>query len=731
MEKYFKRKSKVLEESSQIEDQGISQDCLRHNRVAINFKKINDYHPNDRDEIRRWYLQKKPCQPFNHEFPTKNIGGKMRRFNPEWFKEYENWLEYKIGNQGGGDSFVSDGFTAWNKKERLKIHIGGPNSAHNKTWKMCEDLMTQKQHIDVAFSKHSDKTRLEYRIQLGASVDCVRYLLHQGLPFRGHDESEESNNQGNFRELLQFLRDHNETINDVLENAPKNLKLVHADIQKDIVNAAAIETVNAIISDLGDDLFALLVDESRDVSMKEQMAVALRYVNKKGSVVERFIGIVHVIDTTSLSLKAAVESLFSTHGLSLKRLRGQGYDGASNMQGQFNGLKTLTLKENTSAFYIHCFAHQLQLALVTVAKNHVEIGLFFNLVTSLLNVVGASCKRRDILQHKQLEKVSKALSNGEISTGQGLNQEVTLKRPSDTRWGSHYGTLLRLLDMFSSVMELLEIIMEDGVNSEQRAEASSLLDAISSFDFIFKLHLMWKVLGITNELSQALQRKDQDIVNAMKLVKISKDQLQKMREEKWDSLLIGVFSFWRSRRKKSNVTNLHHYSVELFYTVIDMQLQEIKDRFDEVNTELLCSFDKQKLIRLAEFYPHDFSSLDRLALDCQLDTYIIDVRSSDDFMKLKGIVDLAEKLVEKKKDIVYPLVYLLIKLALILPVATATVERAFSAMAIIKNRLRNRMSDQFMNDCLITYIEKDIFSRVDNESIMRRFQNMKNRRGLL
>ncbi|PIN22362.1 hypothetical protein CDL12_04927 [Handroanthus impetiginosus] len=635
MEKYFKRKSKELEESSEIEDQGISQDCLKYDRVAINFesllsnpglqKKINDYHQNDRDEIRR-YIKK------DGAFCLA-----CYLFRPE------------NGNQRSGDSFVSDRFTAWKKKERLKIHIGGSNSAHNNAWKICEDLMTREQHIDVAFSKHFDKTRLEYQIQLGASVDRVHYLLHQGLPFHGHDELEESNNQGNFCELLRFLRDHNETINDVLENAPKNLKLVHTDIQKDIFNVAAIETVNAIISDLGDDLFALLVDESRD----------------KGSVVERFIGIVHVIDTTSLSLKAVVESLFSTHGLSWKRLRGQGYNETSNMQGQFNGLKILILKENTSTFYIHCFAHQLQLALVMVAKNHVEIGLFFNLVSSLLNVVGASCKHRDILQQKQLEKVSKAL-------------KTTLKRPSDTRWGSHCGTLLRLLDIFSSVMEVLEIIMEDGVNSEQRAEASSLLDAISSFDFIFKLYLMWKVLGITNELSQALQRKDQDIVNAMKLVKISKDQLQKMREEKWDSLLIEAFSFY-------------------------MQLQEPNDQFDEVNTELLCcvdclnpnnsfeAFDKQKLIRLAKFYLHDFSSLDRLALDF----------------------------------------YLLIKLALILPMATATVERAFSAMAIIKNQLRNLMGDQFMNDCLITYIEKDIFSNIDNKSIMRRFQNMKNCRGQL
>ena len=56
----------------------------------------------------------------------------------------------------------------------------------------------------------------------------------------------------------------------------------------------------------------------------------------------------------------------------------------------------------------------------------------------------------------------------------------------------------------------------------------------------------------------------------------------------------------------------------------------------------------------------------------------------------------------------YPLVYLLVKLALTLPVATATVERSFSAMKYIKNELRNRIGDQLMNDCLVVYIEKDV-----------------------
>lgn len=169
----------------------------------------------------------------------------------------------------------------------------------------------------------------------------------QGLALRGHNESESSLNQGNFLKLLKFLVDNNENIhNVVLNNAPKNLKVTACDIQKEITNAATTETTNAIIHDLGDEFFSILVVESRDMAVKEQMVILLHYVNKEGSVIERFLGIVHVNDTTSLSLKVAIQSLFSKYGLSLSKLRGQDYDGASNMRGEFNGLKSLILREN-------------------------------------------------------------------------------------------------------------------------------------------------------------------------------------------------------------------------------------------------------------------------------------------------------------------------------------------------------------------------------------------------
>ena len=114
-------------------------------------------------------------------------------------------------------------------------------------------------------------------------------------------------------------------------------------------------------------------------------------------------------------------------------------------------------------------------------------------------------------------------------------------------------------------------------------------------------------------------------------------------------------------------------------------------------------------------------------LDNQLETYIHDMQSTEEFSAFRVIGQLVEKMVEMKKNVSYPLVYSLVTLALILLIATATIKRAFSVMNIIKNRLRNQIGDQWMNDCLITYIEKNIFKTIKCEEIMKQFQNMKNR----
>ena len=266
---------------------------------------------------------------------------------------------------------------------------------------------------------------------------CLFFVTPR-LPFHGHDKCECSSNQGNCLELLHVLSRNNEAIKRVtFSEAPKHNKLTSPDIRKDITQAAAEEITNVIIKNLGDSLFSILIDESHGISIKEQMEIVIRCVDNNGHIIERFLGIQQVSDTTASSLKAAIEALFSKHGLSISRLRGQGYDGASNMRGEFNGLKALILNNNPSAYYIHCFAHRLQLTLVAVTKKHNEVGDVFNFISSIINIVGASCIRMEVIREKQYARIIEGFENKEISNGRGLNQETSLRRYGDTRWGSH------------------------------------------------------------------------------------------------------------------------------------------------------------------------------------------------------------------------------------------------------------------------------------------------------
>ena len=85
---------------------------------------------------------------------------------------------------------------------------------------------------------------------------------------------------------------------------------------------------------------------------------------------------------------------------------------------------------------------------------------------------------------------------------------------------------------------------------KQKYEGKLLFDAIEAFDFVFSLHLMKTILGVTNELSRTLQKKDQDIVNAMNLVKVCKEQLQMIRDNEWDSLFMQIVTFCENHNIK-------------------------------------------------------------------------------------------------------------------------------------------------------------------------------------
>src|SRR4051812_4786855 len=149
-------------------------------------------------------------------------------------------------------------------------------------------------------------------------------------------------------------------------------------------------------------------------------------------------------------------------------------------------------------------------------------------------------------------------------------------------------------------------------------------------------------------------------------------------------------------------------------------------------SDSFSNFDKDNVLAMARLYPVDFVGESKIEdLSVQLENFLENVRDDSRLSNLKGVSDLCRKLVETKKHTSFPLVFLLVKLALILPVATATVEREFSAMKYIKSDLRNRIGDDFLYHCLITYIETDIFQFISTDAIMYTYQSKHDRKGIL
>jgi hypothetical protein len=176
-----------------------------------------------------------------------------------------------------------------------------------------------------------------------------------------------------------------------------------------------------------------------------------------------------------------------------------------------------------------------------------------------------------------------------------------------------------------------------------------------SFKFIFVLHLMKKIMGITDMLCQVLQQKSQDILNVVHSVSIAKKLIQKLRDDGWDNLLKNIVSFFkkseinipdlsahyiqgRGRNQKNHITVEHHYHFDIFNTTIDFQLQELDNRFGENAMELLTlssalnpknaykSFKIDDICILAEkYYPLDFSEQEKINLRYQLRYFEFDV----------------------------------------------------------------------------------------------------------
>ncbi|XP_062114787.1 uncharacterized protein LOC133826564 [Humulus lupulus] len=283
--------------------------------------------------------------------------------------------------------------------------------------------------------------------------------------------------------------------------------------------------------------------------------------------------------------------------------------------------------------------------------------------------------RNDELKEGQSVELATKIANDEIESGTGLNQIGTLKQAGDTRWGSHLNSISSLLKMFNATCVVWSKIAKEKVSYSQCGDA----------DFVRG----WNI-------------------------------------------------------SKSKISVMHYYRVDIFITTLDYQLQELNSRFNEHSVELLVlstAFDPRDgfklfkiddICKLAEkFYPHDFSEQEVVHLRIELQHFLLEIPNHLELHNLSSIQELCQGLVKTRKVIMYPLIEKLLRLVLTLPVSTTTTIRAFSIMKIIKTKLRTKIEDSFLNDCLIVCIEKEIATKFSTESIIDEFACIKNLRAQL
>ncbi|XP_027121994.1 uncharacterized protein [Coffea arabica] len=252
---------------------------------------------------------------------------------------------------------------------------------------------------------------------------------------------------------------------------------------------------------------------------------------------------------------------------------------------------------------------------ITTSQEVIPVEQFFTYLPFLINLISSSCKRVDQLRVARATRIAELIAIDELETE------------------------------YEEICSVLIDVINYGNTSTQRSEVDRVYDFMTSFDFVLVMHMMRDILGFAQVLSQALQCKSQDILNALKLVSVTKDRLQSYRDNGWNELFTNVKTFCDARN-----------------------------------------------------------------------------------IEMSDMNELCQVLAKTRKSMFYILIDRLIRLILILPVSTATTERAFSAMKIIKTYLRSRMEEDFLANSMIMYIEKEIARTFDINSIIDDFDKIKSRR---
>lgn len=539
-----------------------------------------------------------PAQPELAAFPLTN----KRHFSSSWYSLYR-WIEYSIINDSvycfpcrhftahmispgevkGNIPFIDYGLKCW-KEPRKKFTSHSHNKRHIICMERWNDYMLIRNNNKKSISHSLNVARVqditENRKHIMFLLKTSLFLAKQGLAFRGHNETDNSNNKGNFIQLLEMFAD---------ESLAVKLKSRYGhytspEYQNDLIHIIASCTRKNILSKISSiGVYTILVDETKDISKKEQLSFVLRFVDSDYNVHESAIGCYHMKKSDAESLSHEIIKIISENKLDINKCIAQCYDGANVMSGSYSGVQKRIQAIVPHSLYVHCYAHRLNLCLIHTLSSLSIITNFFNVVQSLYKFLMNGQTKYELFVEVQKKKKLDV---------------IHLERLVDTRWSYWYNSLKKINLRYTEIREVLNILQNDS-DEKSRILSTGLLKEISSFNFILILCTMEKILEVIHCASCELQNSSLLLPVAINLIKCTKKNLLLMRsDDVWITIeklahdkavkngIEEPSSELRPQRIKHFNKNLNEYHVtttagqtnpsikiELLYTVIDRYLR--------------------------------------------------------------------------------------------------------------------------------------------------------------
>lgn len=289
-------------------------------------------------------------------------------------------------------AFVETGFASWNNApKRFQNHESG--QLHRDSVIALASIA--KPTIEQSLNTQKTKEMSIARTALEKTFGTVNLLARQGLAFRGHDTDDHSN-------VIQFLKARAEDSSELNYWMARSNKWLSHDIINEILELMANDIVkNKLKLIKSVRFFSIIMDETSDISKTEQVSVCVRIVLEDLTIQEIFLGFYATENTQSETLFKIVEDIFIRYGLNFSDLRGQCYDGASNMSGKITGLKTRVLEIEPRALYVHCAAHTLNLVVQDALESIDFVRNFIGIVKEIIYFIRHSPKR--LAQFKNLQ----------------------------------------------------------------------------------------------------------------------------------------------------------------------------------------------------------------------------------------------------------------------------------------------------------------------------------------